>query len=79
MWVFAFSGGLRDLTYLGRVRLVPKQPLSPEIESDQVLDILGNRHPGLSSRPIRCFLDARIDPEGEDELGSLVGVAGVHA
>ena len=79
MWVFAFSGGLRDLTYLGRVRLVPKQSLSPKIESDQVLDILGNGHSGLSSRPIRCFLDARIDSEGEDELGSLVGVAEVHA
>ena len=58
---------------------MPQQSLSPEIESDQVLDILGDGHPGLSSRPICGFLDARIDPEGEDELGSLVGVAGVHA
>ena len=56
-----------------------QQSLSPEIESDQVLDILGDGHPGLESCFYGGFLDARIDPEGEDELGSLVGVAGVHA
>ena len=62
-----------------RGRLVAEQSLSPEIESDQVLDIIGDGHPGLESRFFRGFLDAGIDPKGEDELGALVGVAGVHA
>ena len=60
-------------------RSVSQQSLSPEIESDQVLDILGDRHPGLKSCFFRGFLDAGIDSEDEDELGSLIGVAGVHA
>ena len=56
-----------------------EQSLPPEIKTDQVLDILGDGRSGLGSRLFRCFLDAGIDPEGEDELGALVGVAGVHA
>jgi hypothetical protein len=58
---------------------VPKQSFSPEIESNQVLDILGDRHPGLESRFFGGFLDAGINPEGKDDLGPLRGVAGLHA
>lgn len=78
MRAFGFSGGLRELT-TRKILLAAQQSLSPEIKADQILNILGNGRSGLGSRLFRCFLDAGIDPEGEDELGALVGVAGVHA
>lgn len=52
---------------------LPQQPPPPKIESDQVLNILGEGRLGLRGRLFGRLLDARIDPEGEDDLGYPAG------